>query len=95
MYGLHQILPDDIYIASFPRSGNNWTRYILAYLRSRSSSPLDARSINLLAPDIYQRLEIVNSQRTNRLIKIHAPVLDDCPRVIAVHRDPREALVSY
>lgn len=95
LHGIDQILQDDIYVASYPRSGNTWTRFILAYLIHGTNDTLDSRSIDTIVPDVYYSVNRINQQTSRRLIKIHEPVLDACPRVIYVHRDYREALVSY
>lgn len=93
--GIDRVLPDDTFVVSYPRSGNTWTRYILAYLVRGTDATLDPHAVNHIAPDAYVHSAIINAQSHQRLIKIHDPFLDECPRVIYVHRDYRESLVSY
>lgn len=95
MHGLERILPDDIYIASYPRSGNTWTRFIIATLILGTDTTPDSYTVSQIAPDIYRNIDLINRLDSGRIIKIHEPVLHDCPRIIYVHRDYRESLVSY
>lgn len=94
-FGIEKTLPDDLYIASYPRSGNTWTRYILAYLKVGVARPLTSEEVGGIAPGVYNNLSHINSATTNRLIKTHDPLFYLYPRAIYVHRDPRESLVSY
>ena len=93
--GIDKVLPDDTYVVSYPRSGNTWTRYILSYLVRGTEATLDPQAVNDIVPDAYVHSATINAQSHRRLIKIHEPFLDKCPRVICVHRDYRESLVSY
>lgn len=95
MFGINQVLPDDIYLASYPRSGNTWTRNILAYLVHGTDHVLDSNTASQTVPDAYISQAIINQQRMGRIIKIHETFLQACPRVIYVHRDYRESMVSY
>lgn len=94
-YGVNTTYPDDIYVVSYPRSGNTWTRYIMAYLKSGVRRPLDYREVHVLAPDVYTDVGLINSQVSRRVIKTHLPMMCLYPRVVFVHRDPRESLVSF
>jgi len=44
------ILPDDIFLVSFPKSGNTWTRFLLANLRF-PGEPVNWANIDRLVPD--------------------------------------------
>ena len=54
--GLHapgrnlQVLPDDIFLVSYPKSGNTWTRFLIANLVYPEKNP-DFSNINVLIPD--------------------------------------------
>lgn len=94
-FGVNNTYPDDIYVVSYPRSGNTWTRYIMAYLKSGATNPLIASEVQVLAPDVYTDVGLVNSDDSRRVIKTHLPMMNLYPRVVFVHRDPRESLVSF
>lgn len=95
LLGITRVLPDDTYVASYPRSGNTWTRYILAYLLKGTEAALGPHDVNAVVPDAYISAGMINARSGGRLIKSHEPFLEHCPRVIYVHRDCRESLVSY
>lgn len=94
-YGVNAKYPDDIYIVSYPRSGNTWTRYIMAYLKAGAIKPLTSIEVDRLAPDIYTDATNANMDTSGRVIKTHVPMMYLYPRVVFVHRDPRESLVSF
>jgi hypothetical protein len=54
--GLHhpgrnlKVWPDDVFILSFPKSGNTWTRFLIANL-VYPETPADFSNINRLTPD--------------------------------------------
>jgi sulfotransferase family protein len=81
--GLHRpgrsllILPDDIFLVSFPKSGNTWTRFLLANLIF-PETPATFANLHRLIPD--------PSATTKREFR-HIPQ----PRIIKSHEcfDPR------
>lgn len=93
--GIEQVRDVDLFIASYPRSGNTWTRYVIAYLQLGTDRPLRHDEVAAVAFDAYHHTDRINATEGRRIVKIHQPLLDACPRVIYVHRDIREALVSY
>lgn len=94
-FGIRSVLPDDIYVVSYPRSGNTWMRYVMAYLIRGTAERLHPADINEIAPDAYVHADSVNARGAGRIIKIHEPFLDTCPRVVHIVRDWRAAAVSY
>lgn len=94
-FGIEEVRDTDLFIVSYPRSGNTWTRSILAYLDRGVGSTIAYDELGEIVPDAYHHAALINAMERQRIIKIHEPFLDACPRVVYVHRDYREALVSY
>lgn len=86
----------DIYLASFPRSGNTWIRAII-YTLLNGTPPASIGAINELVPDAYLRLpkrEVV--PRPFYVVKTHEPYRTSGPkRAIYVLREPRAVFLSH
>ena len=98
--GLHRpgrsllILPDDIFLVSFPKSGNTWTRFLLANLRF-PDEPATWANINRLIPDpTGTAKKDFDRMPRPRIIKSHECFDPRYPRVIYIVRDPRDVVLS-
>lgn len=95
---LHQIktiYPNDTFLVSYPKSGNTWLRYILAYLIKGTEKIITDKELNRIIPDIYVDKDIIDAQKHNRIIKTHDLYFEDYPKIIYIYRDYRDAVVSY
>lgn len=98
--GLHHpgrnldVWPDDVFILSFPKSGNTWTRFLIANL-VYPETPADFSNINQLTPDpeAFSKRELARMPRP-RIIKSHQYFDPRYRRVIYVVRDPRDVALS-
>ena len=89
-----EVWPDDVFILSFPKSGNTWTRFLIANL-VYSETPADFSNINRLTPDpeSLSKRELARMPRP-RIIKSHQYFDPRYKRVIYVVRDPRDVALS-
>jgi hypothetical protein len=86
---------DDTFIISYPRSGNTWTRFLIANLM-HPQEPVTFANIERLIPDAEaQSSRYLRRMPSPRMIKSHSYFDPRYPRVIYVVRDPRDVALSY
>lgn len=90
----HEVWPDDIFLVSFPKSGNTWTRFLLGNLMN-PDNPVGFAAIESVVPDIaaFPRADFRKLKRP-RLIKSHDCFDPRYRRVVYIIRDPRDVAVS-
>lgn len=88
------VRPDDTFIASYPRSGNTWTRFLVANLL-HPQEPATFANIERLVPDAeLQSSRYMRGIPSPRTIKTHSYFDPRYPRVIYIARDPRDVALS-
>jgi Sulfotransferase domain len=86
---------DDTFIISYPRSGNTWTRFLIANL-VHPQEPVTFGNIERLVPDAEaQSNRYMRGIPSPRMIKSHSYFDPRCSRVIYIVRDPRDVALSY
>jgi hypothetical protein len=100
MLGLHRprrslvILPDDTFLVSFPKSGNTWTRFLIANLM-HPEEPVGFENIHRLVPDPYATAKRDFDRMVRpRIIKSHECFEPRYPKVMYIVRDPRDVVIS-
>jgi Sulfotransferase domain len=89
------VYPDDIFVVSYPRSGNTWTRFLIANLAFPSES-VTFTNIERLIPDTSsQSNRALKRTPRPRIIKSHTYFDPRFPRVLYIVRDPRDLVLSY
>jgi hypothetical protein len=86
------VLPGDIFIVSYPKSGNTWTRFLIGNLIYQDE-PITFANVETRLPSLYIHSDR-KLKKLPRILKSH-----DCfdPRyqtVVYIVRDPRDVLVS-
>ena len=90
----YTVFSDDIFLCTFPRSGNTWMRYLLAHCIDPATE-WTLQSLNLVVPDIHTEHADLPVGPRPRIFKTHFLPSGKYPRVIYVVRDGRDAAVSY
>ncbi len=99
-FGLHRpgrnlaIFPDDVFLVSYPKSGNTWARFLIANLLYPEQHP-DWGSIDRLIPDptVMSKRSFERMPRP-RIIRTHDAFDPRYKQVIYVVRDPRDIVLS-
>ena len=89
------VFPDDVFIVSYPRSGNTWTRFLIGNLISQAD-PITFANIESQIPEIYFNPDrIMRRLPRPRILKSHECFQPRYRRIIYIARDPREVAVSF
>jgi hypothetical protein len=89
------VYPDDTFIVSYPRSGNTWTRFLIASLVFPTES-VSFVNIERLIPDTSsQSSRALKRTPRPRIIKSHQYFDPRYRRVLYIVRDPRDLVLSY
>lgn len=89
------IFKNDLFIVSYPKSGNTWTRFLIGNLFYRNQE-VTFSNIEDLVPDIYQNTDrALLKQPAPRILKSHEYFDPRYGRVIYIVRDPRDVALSY
>ena len=89
------VRPDDIFIVSYPRSGNTWTRFLIANFLFPSED-VSFANIERLIPDAEaQSSRYMKRAPSPRIIKSHEYFDHRYRKVVYIVRDPRDIALSY
>jgi hypothetical protein len=89
------VYPDDTLLVSYPRSGNTWTRFLIANML-HPALDVSFANIEKLVPDTSsQSNRALKRIPRPRIIKTHEYFDHRYRRVIYIVRDPRDVAVSY
>jgi len=85
--------PSDVFVASYPRSGSSWLRFLLLeMLRGDASFSAISRDVPYVGG---QERAAALVPADGRVIKTHEPYLARYQRAIHLVRDPRDVAISY
>jgi len=89
------VYPDDTFVVSYPRSGNTWTRLLIANL-VYSEKNVAFTNIEKLIPDTSsQSNRALKATPRPRIIKTHEYFDHRYRKMIYIVRDPRDVALSY
>jgi Sulfotransferase domain len=89
------VYPDDVFLVSYPKSGNTWVRFLIANL-VHTDEPVTFTNMESRLPSIYilPDRELRRIPRP-RVLKSHECFHPRYQNVIYIVRDPRDVAVSY
>lgn len=98
-----QLRADDVFLVSYPRSGNTWLRTAIAVMLDGGTPPASLKALDELVPDIHVKIPVAVPRLPVRVIKTHMPFpnrhesvrRDLYNKVIYAVRHPFDVLVSY
>jgi hypothetical protein len=89
-----ELRQDDVFVVSYPKSGNTWVRFLLANALYPNAD-VDFHTIHELIPEVGNEDERRSELPSPRLLKSHAPYRSVYPQTIYILRDGRDVYVSF
>lgn len=89
------VLDDDLFIVSYPKSGNTWTRFLIGNLLN-ADDPVTFANVEDKVPDIYVNTDerLLTIPRP-RVLKSHESFDPRYRKTVYIVRDPRDVALSY
>jgi hypothetical protein len=87
------VLNDDIFIVSYPRSGNTWVRFLVGTLYFNKK--IDWVNIEEYVQNVYDDNSKLLKVKSPRLLKSHNSYDQRYKKVIYIVRDVRDVVISY
>lgn len=97
----HPVFPDDVFLVSYPRSGNTWVSFLLANLMAEGiEQDMSVNFFNVqdFVPEYENPLITLRERGVGgfpRIIKSHSGCNHLFPKVFLIVRDPRDVLSSF
>lgn len=89
------VFPDDVFLVSYPRSGNTWTRFLISNLVF-PDDPTTFTNVESRIPEIYFNPDHVMRRLPRpRILKSHECFQPHYRRIIYIARDPRDVAISF
>ena len=89
------VFPDDIFLTSYPRSGNTWSRFLIGNL-IYPDEPTTFLNVEERIPEIYFNSDHrLRALIRPRILKSHECFQPHYPSIIYIVRDPRDVAVSF
>jgi len=85
----------DVFLVSYPRSGNTWVRFLFANLLKDTDEEIHFQNVHQYVPELGRNEKIIQDLAFPRIIKTHSVFKEAFPRVIYLVRDGRDVYVSY
>ncbi len=89
------VYPDDTFVVSYPRSGNTWTRFLIANLVHPTEAVTFANIERLIPDTSSQSNRALKRTPRARIIKTHQYFDHRYKKMIYIVRDPRDIALSY
>jgi hypothetical protein len=89
------IFPDDVFLTSYPRSGNTWTRFLVGNL-VHIKEAVTFLNVERLVPDMYKHADqYLRNLPRPRILKSHEVFDPRYKKIIYIVRDPRDVAISH